>query len=117
MRISRLTSSGAFTASKLNLSALEDDKNYFPLYNLTEVITSDLLATHPELIEIFGQLNPKLTNEVMLVTGHDSHSHPPQQEPRPTNRHPSWAASTTLWPLRKSRTRGGWPPAGSAPAP
>jgi osmoprotectant transport system substrate-binding protein len=62
-----LTSSGAFTASKLNLSVLEDDKNFFPLYNLTEVITSDLLATHPELIEIFGQLNPKLTNEVMLA--------------------------------------------------
>lgn len=67
MRISRLTSSGAFTASKLNLSVLEDDKNFFPLYNLTEVITSDLLATHPELIEIFGQLNPKLTIEVMLA--------------------------------------------------
>jgi osmoprotectant transport system substrate-binding protein len=37
------------------------------LYNLTEVITSDLLAAHPELTEIFGQLNPKLTNEVMLA--------------------------------------------------
>jgi osmoprotectant transport system substrate-binding protein len=51
----------------LNLSVLEDDKNFFPLYNLTEVITSDLLAAHPELTEIFGQLNPKLTNEVMLA--------------------------------------------------
>jgi osmoprotectant transport system substrate-binding protein len=26
-----------------------------------------LRVTHPELTEIFGQLNPKLTNEVMLA--------------------------------------------------
>ena len=50
----------------LNLRVLEDDRNFFPLYNLTEVIATDLLDAHPELIEIFGQLNPKLTNDVML---------------------------------------------------
>ncbi|CAA0101499.1 Osmoprotectant-binding protein OsmX [Mycolicibacterium vanbaalenii] len=50
----------------LNLRVLEDDKTFFPLYNLTEVVDSELLAAHPELIEIFGQLNPKLTNETML---------------------------------------------------
>ncbi|GAB3216730.1 glycine betaine ABC transporter substrate-binding protein [Mycolicibacterium hippocampi] len=50
----------------LNLRVLEDDKTFFPLYNLTEVVDSDLLAAHPELIEIFGKLNPKLTNETML---------------------------------------------------
>jgi osmoprotectant transport system substrate-binding protein len=46
---------------------LEDDKQFFPLYNLTEVVRSDLLAEHPELADIFGQLNPKLTNDVMLA--------------------------------------------------
>lgn len=51
----------------LNLRVLEDDKTFFPLYNLTEVIDSDLLAAHPELEEIFAQLNPKLTNETMLA--------------------------------------------------
>ena len=50
----------------LDLRVLEDDKEFFPLYNLTEVIDSDLLAAHPELAEIFGKLNPKLTNETML---------------------------------------------------
>ena len=51
----------------LNLRVLEDDKKFFPLYNLTEVIDSNLLAEHPELEEIFAQLNPKLTNETMLT--------------------------------------------------
>jgi len=51
----------------LNLRVLEDDMTFFPLYNLTEVIDSNLLAAHPELEEIFAQLNPKLTNETMLA--------------------------------------------------
>lgn len=51
----------------LDLRVLEDDKQFFPLYNLTEVVRSDLLAQHPELADIFGQLNPKLTNDVMLA--------------------------------------------------
>nr|WP_193561322.1 glycine betaine ABC transporter substrate-binding protein [Mycolicibacterium hodleri] len=51
----------------LNLHVLDDDRQFFPLYNLTEVINSDLLSAHPELVDIFGQLNPKLTNDVMLT--------------------------------------------------
>ncbi len=51
----------------LGLRVLEDDKQFFPLYNLTEVVSSDLLAAHPELEQIFGQLNPKLTNDVMMA--------------------------------------------------
>lgn len=50
----------------LKLSVLADDKEFFPLYNLTEVINSKVLRAHPELTEIFAQLNPLLTNEVML---------------------------------------------------
>lgn len=50
----------------LDLRVLEDDRQFFPLYNLTEVIDTELLDAHPELAEIFGQLNPRLTNEVML---------------------------------------------------
>ncbi|OSC38768.1 glycine betaine ABC transporter substrate-binding protein [Mycobacterium decipiens] len=49
----------------LHLRVLADDKGFFPLYNVTEVINSHLLAEHPELAEIFAQLNPKLTNDVM----------------------------------------------------
>ena len=51
----------------LNLRVLEDDKEFFPLYNLTEVVDTDLLNKHPELEEIFAQLNPRLTNEAMLT--------------------------------------------------
>lgn len=50
----------------LKLKVLEDDKQFFPLYNLTEVVQESLLKKHPELNEIFAQLNPLLTNEVML---------------------------------------------------
>jgi osmoprotectant transport system substrate-binding protein len=50
----------------LKLQVLEDDKAFFPHYNLSAVVNSDVLAEHPELAEIFGQLSPKLTNEVML---------------------------------------------------
>jgi osmoprotectant transport system substrate-binding protein len=58
------TTDGRIPALKLRV--LEDDRNFFPLYNLTEVIATDLLDAHPELADIFGQLNPKLTNDVML---------------------------------------------------
>jgi osmoprotectant transport system substrate-binding protein len=45
---------------------LKDDKKFFPLYDLTEVIDSTLLKAHQELKEIFAELNPELTNQVML---------------------------------------------------
>lgn len=50
----------------LDLRVLTDDREFFPLYNLTEVIDTDLLNAHPELAEIFAHLNPRVTNEVML---------------------------------------------------
>ncbi|MFZ0832550.1 MAG: glycine betaine ABC transporter substrate-binding protein [Mycobacterium sp.] len=50
----------------LHLRVLDDDRHFFPLYNLTEVIDTELLARHPELAEIFAELNPRLTNETML---------------------------------------------------
>jgi osmoprotectant transport system substrate-binding protein len=59
-----ITTDGRIPALKLRV--LEDDRRFFPLYNLTEVINTDLLNAHPELAEIFAQLNPRLTNDVML---------------------------------------------------
>ena len=50
----------------LKLRVLEDDKAFFPHYNLSAVVNSKVLNEHPELAEIFGQLSPRLTNEVML---------------------------------------------------
>lgn len=50
----------------LDLRVLEDDKGYFPLYNVTPVIQTELLDEHPEIAEIFAEINPKITNEAML---------------------------------------------------
>ncbi len=50
----------------LKLKVLEDDKAFFPHYNLSAVVNSKMLEQHPEVAEIFAQLSPKLTNEVML---------------------------------------------------
>lgn len=50
----------------LDLTVLEDDQEFFPLYNLTQVVQEDLLAEHPEIEEIFAQVNPRITNDVML---------------------------------------------------
>lgn len=50
----------------LDLRVLEDDKGYFPLYNVTPVVQTKLLEEHPEIEEIFAQINPKITNESML---------------------------------------------------
>jgi len=58
------TTDGRIPALKLRV--LEDDKHFFPLYNLTEVMNTDLLEAHPELREIFAQLNPLLTNDTMM---------------------------------------------------
>lgn len=51
--------------ASLDLTLLADDAAFFPRYNLTEVVQEDLLDKHPELAEIFAQINPLLTNEVM----------------------------------------------------
>ncbi|KAA1423260.1 glycine betaine ABC transporter substrate-binding protein [Mumia zhuanghuii] len=50
----------------LDLAVLEDDKGFFPLYNLAPVIQTDLVEQHPEIAEVFAQLQPLLTNEVLL---------------------------------------------------
>jgi osmoprotectant transport system substrate-binding protein len=49
----------------LHLKVLQDDRHFFPLYNLTEVIQADVLRHYPVLKQIFAKLNPKLTNPTM----------------------------------------------------
>ena len=49
----------------LHLKVLEDDKHFFPLYNVTEVIQGDVLRRYPVLRQIFAKLNPRLTNPTM----------------------------------------------------
>ena len=50
----------------LGLRVLEDDREFFPLYNLSFVVGSDFLEEHPAVKDVLGQVAPKLTNEVML---------------------------------------------------
>ncbi len=51
----------------LNLRVLEDDKQFFPLYNVSVVVQTSVLKKHPEIAKIFAEINPKLDNETMLA--------------------------------------------------
>lgn len=49
----------------LGLTVLADDQQFFPAYNVAPVFFSQTLAEHPELKDIFEQLSPLLTDDVM----------------------------------------------------
>jgi len=49
----------------LDLTVMTDDKNFFPLYNVSPVVNGDLLEEHPEIAEILNPVSAKLTTEVM----------------------------------------------------
>ncbi len=46
----------------LNLTVLEDDKKFFPVYNAAPVMWKETVDAHPEIIDIFTELGPKLDN-------------------------------------------------------
>ncbi len=48
-----------------DLLSLEDDKNFFPVYNPAPVVTRDTLEKHPEIEEILKPLSEKLDNDAM----------------------------------------------------
>jgi osmoprotectant transport system substrate-binding protein len=50
----------------LKLRVLEDDREFFPLYNLSFVARTAFLDEHPAVADVLEQVLPKLTNEVML---------------------------------------------------
>lgn len=50
----------------LGLRVLEDDREFFPLYNLSFVARTGFLEEHPQVAEVLEQVLPRLTNEVML---------------------------------------------------
>lgn len=50
----------------LDLRVLEDDREFFPLYNLSMVVREEILDEHPEIEQILEHIRPLLTNEVML---------------------------------------------------
>lgn len=50
----------------LDLTVLEDDREYFPKYNVSLVVSDELLQQHPRLEDLFAPVAEKLTDEVML---------------------------------------------------
>ncbi len=49
----------------LDLTVLEDDRGYFPSYNVAAVASTATLEEHPELADVFAQITPLLTDEVL----------------------------------------------------
>jgi osmoprotectant transport system substrate-binding protein len=50
----------------LDLTVLDDDRAYFPAYNIAPVVRTDTLDQHPEIAEVFARITPLLTDEVMI---------------------------------------------------
>jgi osmoprotectant transport system substrate-binding protein len=50
----------------LDLEVLADDRQFFPAYNVAPVVREDLLAQHPEVADVLGQITPLLTDEVLI---------------------------------------------------
>lgn len=49
----------------LGLTVLEDDKNFFPAYNAAPVINTETLKEYPQIADVFAQISPELTSDVM----------------------------------------------------
>ena len=50
----------------LDLMLLDDDKKFFPLYNVAPVFATKTLEKNPQLSDLFGPVSKKLTNETMI---------------------------------------------------
>ena len=50
----------------LNLTVLDDDKKFFPLYNAAPVFRSEVVRQHPRLREVFTEVDKKLTNDTLI---------------------------------------------------
>ncbi len=59
-----------FTTSPLieeeNLQLLEDDENFFAVYNPAIIMTDELLQEYPELADLFAPISEELTTEELL---------------------------------------------------
>lgn len=50
----------------LDLVVLEDDRDFFPAYNLSPVVQEELLAEYPQVEDLFAPVSEALTDEVLL---------------------------------------------------
>ena len=51
--------------NKLELTVLEDDKRFFPAYNVAAVLNSEILAEHPQLAAVFDRVSPRITETTL----------------------------------------------------
>lgn len=49
----------------LDLTILEDDKGYFPAYNVAPILSTAVLKEHPGLEDVFAQVSPTITDEAL----------------------------------------------------
>lgn len=50
----------------LDLKVLEDDKNYFPKYNASLVVSQDTLKAHPQIKDLFAPVAAELTDDQLI---------------------------------------------------
>ena len=71
----------------LDLQVLEDDKAYFPNYNVSLVVRDEVAEQYPEIEEIMAPVTEKLTDEVMLAPQRRDR----RRRPRARGRRPAMA--------------------------
>lgn len=52
--------------NKDEFTVLEDDKNFWPPYNIVPIVRQDILKEYPEISEIINSINEGLTTEVVI---------------------------------------------------
>jgi osmoprotectant transport system substrate-binding protein len=50
----------------LDLKVLEDDRNFFPKYNVSLVLTDEIAEEYPQIADLVGPVAEKLTDKVLL---------------------------------------------------
>jgi osmoprotectant transport system substrate-binding protein len=50
----------------LDLQVLEDDKAYFPKYNVSLVVRDDLMKQYPQIADLMAPVTEKLTDDVLI---------------------------------------------------
>ncbi|UJW34300.1 glycine betaine ABC transporter substrate-binding protein [Saccharothrix sp. AJ9571] len=53
----------------LNLAVLEDDKKFFPQYNVCPTLRQDYLNAHPEIADVLRPVAAEMTNDQMIQLG------------------------------------------------
>ena len=51
----------------LDLVVLEDDKEFFPKYNVAPVLTKEVVDEFPQVRDLFGPVTDRLTNDVLIT--------------------------------------------------